>query len=49
MNRDNLSVSVLSGYRENLSSVTPDIICITRKNKEKKTPNTSIVRKQPIK
>ena len=31
-----------------LSSVTPDTLCIIRKNKIKKTPDTLIIRKQPI-
>ena len=45
----NLSVSVLSGQGEILSSVSPDIIFIIRNNKRKKYPDTSIIRKQPIK
>ena len=49
IHKDNLSVSVLSGHGESLSSVTPDTISITRKNKRKKTPDTLIIRKQPIK
>ena len=32
IHRDNLGVSVLSGQGESLSSVSPDILCITRKN-----------------
>ena len=38
--KENLSVYVLSGQGESLSSETPDIICITRKNKRKKTSDT---------
>ena len=37
------------GYGESLSSVAPDSLHIIRKNKRKKTPDTSIVRKHPIK
>ena len=47
--RDNLSISVLSGHGESLSSATPDILCIDRKIKISKTPDTLIIRKQPIK
>ena len=47
--KENLSVSVLSGHGESLSSVTPDTLCIPRKNKRKKNPDTLIIRKQPIK
>ena len=32
----------------NLASVTPDNICIPRKNKRKKTPASSVIRKVPI-
>ena len=39
----------MSGHGEFLSSVTPDIIRIPRNNKRKKTPDTSIIRKRPIK
>ena len=49
IHRDNLSISVLSGQGKSLSSVSPDIICIPCKNKRKKTPDTSIIRTQPIK
>ena len=48
IHKDNLSVSVLSGQEKSLSSVTPDNICIFRNNKRKKTPDTLIIRKQPI-
>ena len=44
-----LTVSILSGHGESLSSETPDILCIPRKNKRKKIPDTSMVIKQPIK
>ena len=33
---------------ESLSSVTQDILCIPCKNKINKTPDTSIIRKEPI-
>ena len=36
------------GQGKSLSSVSPDIICIPRNNKIKKTPDTLITRKQPI-
>ena len=49
IHRENLGVSVLSGHGKHLSSVTPDIISIPHKNKRKKTTDTSIIRKQPIK
>ena len=39
----------MSVHGESLSSVTTDTLCITCKNKRKKTPDTSIIRKQPIK
>ena len=39
----------MSGYGENLSSVTPDTLCIPRKNKIRKNPDTLIIIKQPIK
>ena len=40
IHRGKLSVSVLFGQGESLSSVTPDILCIPRKNKRNKTPYT---------
>ena len=43
IHKDNLSVSVLSGQGEILSSVTPDIIRILLKSKSKNTPETSII------
>ena len=46
--KDNFSVYVLSGQGASLSSVIPDIICIPGKNKRNKTPDTSIIRKEPI-
>ena len=46
--KENFSVYVLSGQGESLSSVSPYIICNTRKTKRKKTPNTLMIRKQPI-
>ena len=49
MHRDNLSDSVFPGHGNFLSIVTPYILCIPRKNKRKKTPDTSIVRKYRIK
>ena len=48
MHRDNLIVSVLSGQGESLSSATPDNLRIPRKNKGKKTPENSVIRKEPI-
>ena len=48
IHKDNLSVSVLYGQGESLSSETPDNLRIPRKNKRKKTPGTPIIRKQPI-
>ena len=44
----NKDLSGLSVHGEILSSVTPDQQCIPRNNKRKKTPNTLIIRKQPI-
>ena len=46
--KENLSVSVLSGHGESLSSVTPDQQRIPRKNKIKKISDTLIIRKEPI-
>ena len=46
--RDNLSVSILYGQGESLSSVTSYNIFIPSKNKRKKTPDTSVIRKEPI-
>ena len=40
IHRENLSISVLYGHGESLSSITPDILCIPRNNKIKKTPDT---------
>ena len=37
------------GHGESLPSVTPDILCVPRKNKINKTPDTFIVRKEVIK
>ena len=48
MHQYNLIVSVLSGQGESLSSVTPDNLRIPRKNKGKKTPENSVIRKEPI-
>ena len=45
---DNLSVYVLSGHRESLSSVTPDQQNIPCKNKRKKTSDTLITIKETI-
>ena len=44
-----LRVSGLSGLGESLSSETPYTLRISCKNKIKKTPDTSIIRKNPIK
>ena len=43
-----MSVYVFPGHVETLSSVTPDQQSISRKNKRKKTSDTSIIRKKPI-
>ena len=43
--KDNLSVSVLYGHGESLSSVTLDQKHITRKNKRNTISDTSIIRK----
>ena len=48
IHKDNLSVYDLSGKGESLSSETPDTLCILCKKKRKKTPDTLIIRKQPI-
>ena len=47
--KGNLSVSIFSGLGESVSSETPDNLCIYRENKIKKTPDTLIIRKNPIK
>ena len=39
----------MSGQRETLSYVTPEILLIYSKNKRRKNTDTSIIRKQPIK
>ena len=46
--KDNLSVSGFSLKGESLSCETPDTLRIPLRNKRKKTPDTSIIRKQPI-
>ena len=38
----------MSGQGDDLESVTPDNLCIPRKNKRKKNTDTSIIRKKPI-
>ena len=38
----------MSGQGEILASVTLDHICIPRKNKRKKTPDTSVIRRETI-
>ena len=43
-----MSASGLYGQGESLLSETPDTIFITCKYKRKKTPDTYIIRKQPI-
>ena len=45
---DNLSISVLSGHGESLSSVTQDQKRITCNNNKKKTSDTLIMRKETI-
>ena len=35
-------------YGDDLSGITPDILCIPCKNKINKYPDTLIIRKQPI-
>ena len=47
--KGNLSVFSLSGLEESLSGETPDTLLIPLKNKVKKTPDTLIIRKKPIK
>ena len=47
--KDNISASIFSGHGESLSIVTPDTLGTPRKNKRKKTSDTSIIIKQPIK
>ena len=47
--KDNLSVSVLYGHGEILSSVPPYQQSIPHKNKRKKTSDNLIIRKEPIK
>ena len=46
--KENLSVYVLSGQGESLSSVTPDQKLISRNNERKKTPSSYVLRKEPI-
>ena len=46
--RDNKDISDLSLPGDDLAGITPDILCIPRKNKINKTPDTFIIRKQPI-
>ena len=46
--KDNENVSLLSEQVHDLESVTPDNVCIPCKNKIKKTPDTSVKRKEPI-
>ena len=48
IHRDNEKLSLLSGKVYALASVTSDNLCITRKNKIKKTSDTSVIRKYPI-
>ena len=49
IHRDNFSVSILYGKGECLSSVPPDILHINCNYKINKNPDTSIIRKKPIK
>ena len=46
IHKNSLSFTGLSGKVESLSSETPDTLRIPRKNKIKKTPDTSIIRKK---
>ena len=48
IHRYNENVSLFSGQVDDLASVTPDNISIPCKNKRKKTPDTSFIRKEPI-
>ena len=48
IHKDSLNVSGWSVRGESLSCETLDTLCIYRKNKGKKTPDTSIIRKDPI-
>ena len=45
---DNEDVSLLYGQGYDLASVTPDNLCIPFENKINKTPDTSVIRKEPI-
>ena len=38
----------MSGQGDDLASVTPENLHIPRKNKRKKTTDTSVIRKEPI-
>ena len=46
--KDNKDLSGLSLPGDDLAGITPDILCIPRKNKRRITPDTLIIRKQPI-
>ena len=48
IHKDNLSIYILSGQGESLSSVTSDTLPIPRKNKRNETPDISIIRKETI-
>ena len=43
--KDNIYLYCLSLQGDDLSGITPDILCIYRKKERKKTPDTSIIRK----
>ena len=46
--KENKDLSGLSGQGDYLAGITPDTLRIPRKNKRKKTPDTSIIIKEPI-
>ena len=48
IHKDNEKISLLYGKLYYLASVTLYILCIPYKNKIKKTPDTSVIRKEPI-
>ena len=48
IHKDNGNVSLLSEQGDDLASVTPDNLCIPRKNKRKKITKTSFILKEPI-
>ena len=45
---DNENVSLLYVQGDDLASIIPDNLCITHKNKRRKTSDTSVIRKHYI-